>query len=90
MRLPLSKWEDQDESHLTGRELLTIHYRFFAGCSQLSLSTFSLPERITGPEKRGAKSPAFEIAWALSVRPIWSGIGEEKAIPVEGPSGIPE
>ena len=22
VRLPLSKWEDQDESHLTGRELL--------------------------------------------------------------------
>ena len=24
MRLPLSKWEDQDESHLTGRELLRL------------------------------------------------------------------
>src|SRR5271157_6505539 len=25
VRLPLSKWEDQDESHLTGRELLASH-----------------------------------------------------------------
>jgi len=33
---------------------------------------------------------AFEITWALSVRLIWSRIGEEKAIPVEGRSGIPE
>ena len=24
MRLPLSKWEDQDESHSTGRELLKL------------------------------------------------------------------
>src|SRR5208337_5613786 len=24
VRLPLSKWEDQDESHLTGRELLLL------------------------------------------------------------------
>jgi hypothetical protein len=35
-------------------------------------------------------SAAFEITWALSVRLIWSRIGEEKAIPVEGRSGIPE
>ena len=25
VRLPLSKWADQDESHLSGRELLDIH-----------------------------------------------------------------
>jgi len=48
-------------------------------CSKLSLSTFSLPGRIAGPEKRGAKSPAFEITWTLSVRLIWSRIGEDTA-----------
>ncbi len=29
VRLPLSKWEDQDESHLTGRELLSTTRPFF-------------------------------------------------------------
>src|SRR5271166_877170 len=83
-------WNSHDLYTPHGGRNSTIHYRFFVSCSQLSLSTFSLPGRIAGPEKRGAKSPAFEITRALSVRPIWSRIGEEKAILVEGPSGIPE
>src|SRR5271165_7399112 len=71
-------WNSHDLYTPHGGRNSTIHYRFFVSCSQLSLSTFSLPGRIAAPEKRGAKSPAFEITWALSVRPIWSRIGEEK------------
>src|SRR5271157_2895886 len=69
-------WNSHDLDTPHGGRNPAIHYRFLAGCSHQSLSTFSLPERIAGPEKRGAKSAAFEITRALSVRLIWSRGGE--------------